>query len=377
MENLVNTNKFFGGAFHGKKVFLTGHTGFKGAWLAEWLLSLGAKVTGYSLAPNTKPSLFQQLGLQKRLAHIEGDVREAAKLAKAIHAAKPDFVFHLAAQAIVRESYASPAETFDINAMGTAHVLDALRTHKKNCAAVFVTTDKCYENREWIHGYREEDKLGGHDPYSASKAAAEIIIASYRDSFFQNHPVHIASARAGNVIGGGDWAVDRIVPDCIRALQKGQAIPVRNKTATRPWQHVLEPLSGYLWLAASLANPKFSRAVPDLLSSAFNFGPGHESNRTVAELVAEVLKHWPGQWEDRSDPKAVHEAHLLQLATDRAYALLGWSPAWNFSEAIQQTVEWYRDSAHAKSPQEFQVQTLFQISEYSENAAAQNLAWTK
>jgi len=377
VENLVNMQNSFGGAFHGKKVFLTGHTGFKGAWLAEWLLSFGAKVTGYSLLTNTKPSLFEQLELRKRLAHIEGDIRDSAKLSKALHAAKPDFVFHLAAQAIVRESYFKPAETFDINAMGTVHVLDALRSYKNPCAAVFVTTDKCYENREWVYGYREEDKLGGHDPYSASKAAAEIIIHSYRSSFFQNHAVKIASARAGNVIGGGDWAKDRIIPDCIRALQKKQPIPVRNKIATRPWQHVLEPLSGYLWLAATLANPKFSKATPQLIASAFNFGPGHESNRTVTELVAEVLKHWPGKWEDKSDPKAVHEAKLLQLATDKAHALLGWSPVWNFSEAIEETIVWYRDSAKAKSPDEFQVQTLFQINQYSEKAHSLNLAWTK
>ncbi|MEO5803430.1 MAG: CDP-glucose 4,6-dehydratase [Verrucomicrobiota bacterium] len=367
----------FGRTFRGKKVFLTGHTGFKGAWLSEWLLSLGAKVTGYALPPNTKPSLFAQLGLRNRITHIEADIRDSAKLSKTLHAAKPDFVFHLAAQAIVRESYAMPAETFDTNAMGTAHVLDALRNYKNSCAAVFVTTDKCYENREWVHGYREEDKLGGHDPYSASKAAAEIIIASYRSSFFQNHPVKIASARAGNVIGGGDWAVDRIIPDCIRALQKKQPIPVRNKIATRPWQHVLEPLSGYLWLAAVLANPKLSKIAPQLIASAFNFGPRHESNRTVAELVAEVLQHWPGKWKDKSDPKAVHEAKLLQLATDKAHAMLGWSPTWNFSEGIENTVRWYRDCATAKSPQEFQVQTLFQINQYSEKAHMLNVAWTK
>ena len=377
MENLVSMKDFFGGTFRGKKVFLTGHTGFKGAWLSEWLLSLGAKVTGYALPAETKPSLFEQLDLASRLKHIEGDIRDSTKLAKALRAAKPDFVFHLAAQAIVRESYSKPAETFAVNAMGTAHVLDALRNYKNSCAAVFVTTDKCYENREWVHGYREEDPLGGHDPYSASKAAAEIIIASYRKSFFQNHPVKIASARAGNVIGGGDWAAARIVPDCIRALQKKQPIPVRNKTATRPWQHVLEPLSGYLWLAASLANPKFSKAVPQLVASAFNFGPGHESNRTVAELVAEVLQHWPGKWDDKSDPKAVHEANLLQLATDKAHVLLGWSPVWNFSEAIENTVGWYRDCATAKSAQEFQVQTLFQIDQYSEKARSLASPWTK
>ncbi len=373
MENLVSVKSPFGGAFRGKRVLVTGHTGFKGAWLSEWLLGLGAKVTGYSLPPNTKPALFEQLGLASRLEHIEGDIRDSAKLAKAVHAAKPNFVFHLAAQALVRESYARPIETFDVNAMGTAHLLDALRSSRKPCTVVLITTDKCYENREWVHGYREDDPLGGHDPYSASKAAAEIVIASYRRSFFACHPVKIASARAGNVIGGGDWAADRIVPDCIRALQKKQPIPVRNKTATRPWQHVLEPLSGYLWLAALLANPRRSKVAPTLLASAFNFGPGHESNRTVAELVAEVLKHWPGRWEDKSDPKAVHEAGLLQLATDKAHALLDWSPVWSFPAAVAQTVGWYHETM--ASPQGAPALTARQIAQYQADAAKAGLSW--
>lgn len=373
----MSTTDHFGRAFRGKKVFLTGHTGFKGSWLAEWLLSLGAEVTGYSLPPITTPSLFEQLGLQERLTHIEGDIRDAASLTRALHAAQPDFVFHLAAQAIVRESYAHPAATFDVNAMGTAHLLDALRHYMNPCATVLITSDKCYENREWVYGYREEDRLGGHDPYSASKAAAEIIIHSYRSSFFQDHPVRIASARAGNVIGGGDWAPDRLVPDCIRALQEKRPIQVRNKTATRPWQHVLEPLSGYLWLAAILANPGLSEADPSLVPSAFNFGPGNESNRTVAELVAEVLQHWPGEWKDESDPAAVHEAQLLHLATDKAHALLGWSPTWRFPEAVEKTVGWYRHCAGAESAQEVHVQTLSHISQYTQSARAADRAWTK
>lgn len=377
MEDLVSMNDPFGQAFRGKKVFLTGHTGFKGGWLAEWLLSLGAEVTGYSLPPITTPSLFEQLGLRERLTHIEGDVRDAASLAQALDVARPDFVFHLAAQAIVRESYSLPAATFDVNTMGTAHLLDALRNYMNPCATVLITSDKCYENREWVYGYREEDRLGGHDPYSASKAAAEIIIHSYRSSFFHDHPVRIASARAGNVIGGGDWAKDRLIPDCIRALQEKQPIPVRNKVSTRPWQHVLEPLSGYLWLAAILANPRLSEADPSLISSAFNFGPRHESNRTVAEVVAEVLQQWPGEWRDESDPQAVHEAKLLQLATDKAHALLGWSPTWGFSEAIENTVGWYRHCANARSAQEVQEQTLSQIDQYTRRARASDLAWTK
>ena len=243
----------FCGLYAGKRVLVTGHTGFKGSWLCEWLLGLGAKVTGYSLSPPTQPALFEQLGLAGRLRHIIGDIRDLPGLSRALRKARPDFVFHLAAQPLVRDSYANPVETFAVNLMGTVHVLEALRSVRHPCAAVFITTDKCYENREWAYGYREDDPLGGSDPYSASKGAAELAISSYRRSFFGSHPVRIASARAGNVIGGGDWAVDRIVPDCMRALEKGKPIPVRNPKATRPWQHVLEPLSGYLWLGACLA----------------------------------------------------------------------------------------------------------------------------
>jgi CDP-glucose 4,6-dehydratase len=242
--------------------------------------------------------------------------------------------------------------------LGTIHVLEALRQLDKPCAAVMVTTDKCYENREWLHGYREEDPLGGHDPYSSSKAACEIAISSWRRSFFQNHPVKIASARAGNVIGGGDWAADRIVPDCIRSLKNSAAIPVRNKTATRPWQHVLEPLSGYLLLASQLTTSSFS---PGTLDSAFNFGPHLSANRTVADVVSEALKNWPGEWIDQSNPNAPHEAGKLSLTTDKAFHLLGWQPRWNFETTIQKTVEWYRAMHEGANPAEL---TQRQIKEY-------------
>jgi CDP-glucose 4,6-dehydratase len=271
----------------------------------------------------------------------------------------------------VRQAYAKPVETYATNVMGTVNVLDSLRNLDKLCAAVLVTTDKCYENREWVHGYREEDPLGGHDPYSSSKAAAEIAIASFRRSFFHdNHPVRIASARAGNVIGGGDWAVDRLVPDCIRALQAGQSIPIRNKTATRPWQHLLDPLSGYLWLAAKLSHA--SESVSDLCS-AFNFGPGHDANRTVKELVEEVLRHWPGRWEDKTEPGAPHEANLLQLATDKANARLRWSPVWSFPTAVEQTVKWYREVE--RDPRTASLLTSQQIERYQTDAAQAGLAW--
>lgn len=375
LENL-EAMTLFGSAFTGKRVLVTGHTGFKGAWLCEWLLGLGAEVTGLSLPPETEPSLFSELGLGRRVRHVIGDIQEPAVLTKIVNEAEPDFVFHLAAQALVRESYVRPRETFNVNGMGTLHLLEALRNLKKPCAAVFITTDKCYENREWHHGYREDDALGGRDPYSASKAVAELIIASYRNSFFQNHPVKIASSRAGNVIGGGDWAKDRIIPDCIAALQKKKPIAVRNRHATRPWQHVLEPLSGYLWLAASLADPKLRRCGLPLLTSAFNFGPNRDSNRTVAELVEEVLKHWAGRWQDQTDPNAPHEAGLLQLSTDKAYALLRWFPIWSFSEAIAETIDWYRDAQHLKGAKEFQKQTQAQIAKYIESARALRAPWT-
>jgi CDP-glucose 4,6-dehydratase len=360
----------FAHAFANRTVWVSGHTGFKGAWLAHWLLELGAKVQGFALPPPTAPALFDQLGLAGRLAHRVADLREVAAVKKSLLEAQPDFVFHLAAQPLVRRSYEQPVETYATNVLGTIHVLEALRELDKPCAAVFVTTDKCYENREWHHGYREEDALGGHDPYSSSKAAAELAIGAWRRSFFAGHAVRLASARAGNVIGGGDWAPDRIVPDCIRALQENRPVPVRHKQATRPWQHVLEPLSGYLWLAARLAQAP-QGAQP--LASPFNFGPTHESNRSVAELVTEVLKHWPGRWEDRSDPRAAHEATLLQLAIDKAHALLGWSPVWSFSTAVEQSVVWYRETA--ATPSRARALTTQQIGQYEADAARAGLPW--
>ena len=352
----------FRAAYRGKRVFITGHTGFKGSWLAEWLLSLGAQVTGYSLPPPTDPALFVQLGLQQRLDHREADIRETETLARAVRETQPDFLFHLAAQPLVRHSYAEPRETYEVNVMGTLHVLEALRPLEKPCAAVMITTDKCYENREWFYGYREEDPLGGYDPYSSSKAAAELVIAAYRRSFFANSPVAIASARAGNVIGGGDWAADRIVPDCVRFLSRGDSIPIRNRHATRPWQHVLEPLSGYLSLGAQLLARRAD------LASAFNFGPNLQSNRTVAELVEQVLQHWPGRAHDQSEPGAPHEAGRLNLSTDKAFHLLGWSPRWSFAETVKKTVDWYRQTTQlaADDPAVFARLTQQQIREYEE-----------
>lgn len=362
----------FAGTFHGKTVWLSGHTGFKGAWLARWLIQLGAKVHGFALPPATTPSVFEQLALAEKIEHEIGDVRDADAVKKSILRVRPDFVFHLAAQALVRYSYDHPLETYATNVMGTAHVLEALRALEKPCAAVIVTTDKCYENREMDYAYAEEDHLGGHDPYSSSKGAAEIVTAAYRRSFFGKSPVRIASARAGNVIGGGDWALDRIVPDCIRALQRSQAIPIRNKTATRPWQHVLEPLSGYLWLAATLARPELVGADAKDILTAFNFGPEKEANRTVVELVTEVLKNWPGHWDDHSNPNAVHEAKLLMLSTAKAKKILHWRPTWQFETAIARTVQWYRGENRTDAVENL---TLRQIAEYESTARAANIAW--
>lgn len=374
MEGLVNDPMSFADTYRGKRVLVTGHTGFKGSWLCEWLLSLGADVAGFALAPATTPALFDQLGLGQRLRHVLGDVRDLSAVRRVLDETKPDFVFHLAAQPLVRLSYDQPVETYAVNVMGTVNVLEAVRLAQRPCIVVSITTDKCYENKEWVHSYREEDPMGGYDPYSSSKGAAELVIASYRRSYFSGpeSKVKLASVRAGNVIGGGDWALDRIVPDCIRALKRGEAIPVRNKIATRPWQHVLEPLSGYLWLGAGLANPQLS-AFSAQLTSGFNFGPALSSNRTVADLVQEILKHWPGRWEDRSDPKAVHEAKLLNLATDKAYHFLNWSPVWPFAETIAQTTTWYRqaDSAAAHIRQ----LTSNQIQAYTQAAQALGLRW--
>jgi CDP-glucose 4,6-dehydratase len=363
----------FAGAFSGKRVVVTGHTGFKGSWLCEWLLSLGSHVTGLALAPDTNPSLFDQLALRERLTHVLGDIRSQDLVTHVLAAAEPDFLFHMAAQPLVRRSYREPVETWDTNVLGTIHVMEALRRLDRPCAAVMVTTDKCYENREWIWGYRENDPLGGHDPYSSSKAAAEIAVASWRRSFFHavDRRVRLASVRAGNVIGGGDWAEDRILPDCMRALSRGNTIPVRNPAATRPWQHVLEPLAGYLAIAAALAN----RPDDHRLDSAFNIGPDRESNRSVRDLVEAVCREWSGRWDDLSDPGAVHEARLLHLDNSKAEALIGWRPTWRFDRTVSTTVAWYRDLRESPSASAVAERTLQDIRAYEIDALRQGVPW--
>ncbi len=362
----------FGDAFTGKTVWLSGSTGFKGAWLCEWLLELGARVIGYALPCEAGPALFRLLDLERRVEQTYGDIRDLRSLQASIVAAEPDFVFHLAAQSLVRRSYRSPVQTYETNVMGTVNVLEALRRVNKPCASVFVTTDKCYENQEWLYGYREVDALGGYDPYSSSKAASELAISSWRRSFSDGLLTRIASARAGNVIGGGDWAEDRIVPDCIRCLQADEPISIRNAGAVRPWQHVLEPLSGYLWLAAQLS---LAEAPNPSLASAFNFGPDPGANRSVGELVEEILLHWPGAWVQEHVPAAFHEAGLLQLSTAKARSVLGWQPVWSFGESVLHTVSWYRRTLGGVPSAAVGAITREQLADYMGNAQEQAISW--
>jgi CDP-glucose 4,6-dehydratase len=333
-------------SYAGRRVFVTGHTGFKGAWLLCWLRELGAEVTGYALAPESQPALFDVLGLADECAHTLGDVRELSALRTALAAARPDVVFHLAAQSLVRPSYARPLETIETNVLGTATLLEALRAEALRCAVVVVTSDKCYENREWLYGYREDEPLGGHDVYSMSKAAAELACASYRRSFFPTarlaeHGVALATARAGNVVGGGDWAKDRLVPDAVRAFAAGEPVALRNPEAIRPWQHVLEPLGGYLLLAARLAG--HGTREPEAFCEAWNFGPTVDGARPVREAVAALSRAFGrGTTRDAREASAPHEAGVLRLSIEKAAARLGWSPRWDFAQSFARAALWYR-----------------------------------
>ncbi len=321
-----------------KKVFLTGHTGFKGAWLSYWLLAKGAKVTGLSLAPDAEHLLFGQLGLAQHMEHNERDIRDAGALREVVTKTQPDIVFHMAAQPLVRQSYKEPLDTWTSNVMGTANLLDALRLCKQKTSAVFITTDKVYENANQAQGYLETDILGGHDPYSSSKAACEIAVQSWRKTFFDREGfVRIATARAGNVIGGGDWNKDRIIPDIIRGSRNNTPLEIRSPNATRPWQHVLEPLHGYMILAESL----YQDNVDPQMFSAFNFGPQAESERRVADLLTECQNHCQFSWRDCSSPNQPHEAERLALNIDKALNRLAWRPVWNFETAVKRTVDWY------------------------------------
>lgn len=346
----THPSSLFAGIYAGKRVLVTGHTGFKGSWLCVWLKELGANVVGYALEPYTDRDNFVVTGLQHKIAHIIGDVRDFRELRKVFEEYQPEFVFHLAAQPIVRESYTNPKETYDINVGGTVNVLECCRLTDSVRVIVNVTSDKCYENKEWIWGYRESDPMGGYDPYSSSKGCSELITAAYRQSFFgpstsqllnpltSQPSVALASARAGNVIGGGDWQKDRIIPDCIKALESNEPVEIRNPNAIRPWQHVLEPLSGYLLLASKMYEE------PQEFCGAWNFGPNYDSIIPVGELADKVMDRWGnGSWIDLSNENASHEAKLLSLDISKAKLYLKWFPLWNIDKAIEKTVEWYKE----------------------------------
>ena len=349
----------FSNIFKNKKVLITGHTGFKGSWLAIWLEVLGAHVIGVALESPSQPSHFEVAGLSEILEDHRLDIRDGDSLKKFVLQRQPDFVFHLAAQALVRQSYADPVATYLTNAMGVLNVLEALRTLKNNCTAVLITSDKCYDNVELVWGYRETDALGGTDPYSASKGAAEMIIRSHIKSFFpKNGVVRISVGRAGNVIGGGDWASDRIVPDCVRSWARGETVQLRNPKATRPWQHVLEPLSGYLTLAARLSKK------PELHGEPFNFGPPAHQNHTVLELVEEMSGYWEQvRWRNISDTgEHPFESSLLKLNCDKALHYLNWQATLSFPETVRMTAEWYR--SFYENPCSIRDLTLSHIKEY-------------
>ncbi|MBA3655794.1 MAG: CDP-glucose 4,6-dehydratase [Gemmatimonadaceae bacterium] len=351
----------FESTYSGRRVLVTGHTGFKGTWLASWLIKLGAEVTGVSKGIPTSPSMFEDLGLSSKLNDIRLDVRDLDALADIVGEGKPDFIFHLAAQAIVSTSYTDPVETVTTNAIGSMNVLEALRRTRLPSVAVMITSDKCYENVEWEQGYRESDILGGKDVYSASKAAAEIVIRSYVRSFFPaDGPARVVVGRAGNVIGGGDWSTDRIVPDSVRAWGKNQKVSIRSPNATRPWQHVLEPLSGYLLLGQAARHDAKVHGEP------FNFGPKDDQTQTVLELLKELSTHWGYESVDDScvlgGDRSFHEANLLRLNCEKARSQLGWQPTLDYREAVGLVADWYR--AYQDKTDDMYEVTLRQIGEY-------------
>jgi len=360
-------------SFNGKTVLITGHTGFKGAWLTAWLKQLGAKVVGISLEPPTEPSHFAAAKLADSILDYRIDIRNGSRLEEAILSAQPDFLFHLAAQALVRRSYDDPLETWQTNVLGTLHVLEALRKLDKHCAAVIITSDKCYDNVEWVWGYRETDAMGGADPYSASKGAAELAIRSHIKSYFPgaSSKVRIASARAGNVIGGGDWAEHRIVPDCVKAWSADNSVELRNPHSTRPWQHVLEPLSGYLSLAIALAQR------PELHGEPFNFGPQAQQNHSVLGLVQQMALHWNQvRWQDVSGvATGPYESGLLKLNCDKALHYLQWHAVMGFEDTVRMTAEWYR--VYYQQSVQIAATTNAQIAAYTAIAKQQGLRWAQ
>lgn len=377
MENMEINNNLFNNIYKGKKVLVTGNTGFKGSWLSIWLLSMGAKVFGISNGMVSEQNMFEDLSIGGKIDYREIDIRNLDPLRAAFDSIKPDFVFHLAAQAIVSESYVNPIDTITTNVVGTANVLEAIRLGNYPCSVIMITSDKCYDNVEWTWGYRESDALGGKDPYSASKGGAELMIKTYYHSFFSKptSQVKLTTVRAGNVIGGGDWAENRIVPDCIRAWSKKNAVEIRNPHATRPWQHVLEPLSGYLRAGQILyENGKGVNGEP------FNFGPNADQNFTVLELLKEIGLNW--SFDDNlehfniNQNSTFHEAGLLKLNCDKALHFLQWKPVMNFEQTSKFTADWYNAHCHSKETNMFDF-TSKQILEYEELAKAKNFAWIK
>jgi CDP-glucose 4,6-dehydratase len=365
---LVST--FFNDAYRGRRVLVTGHTGFKGSWLALWLHALGARVAGFSLDVPTRPSNFEALGLATHLEHHFGDIRERAAFARVVDEFRPEVIFHLAAQSLVQRSYAEPAATFETNALGMLNVLECVRTRSWIDTVVLITSDKSYRNEEWCWGYKETDALGGRDPYSGSKGCADLIAYSYFHSFLHEGPTRVGVARAGNVIGGGDWAEQRIVPDCVRAWSQGKSVSVRSPLATRPWQHVLEPLSGYLWLGARLL-----AGQAQINGEAFYFGPDAAVNQTVAQLLDAMTQRWPGAaWQAAGNAGGGHEAKLLKLSCDKALFYLNWRAVLGFTETVTFTVEWYRNwLQHQDQP--VYAYGREQIERYAELARTRAVRW--
>lgn len=365
----------FGGIYCNKKVLVTGHTGFKGSWLTTWLIKLGANVVGISKDIPTKPSMFEELGLKNKIKHYQEDIRDLQKMIEIIFDEKPDFLFHLAAQPIVSASYLEPIETITSNVIGTTNILEALRISNHNCTSIIITSDKAYDNVEQVWGYREDDKMGGKDVYSGSKGAAELIIKSYYQSFFKKSDckVRLAIGRAGNVIGGGDWAKDRIVVDCVAAWSRGETVEIRAPKATRPWQHVLEPLSGYLVLGAELYKNM------GLNGEAFNFGPRAEQNHTVEELLIDLSKYWNFKNANESykitGNISFHEAGLLKLNCDKALFYLKWQANLAYQDTIRFVSEWYFD--FYKTRINMLDKTIEQIEEYEDMAISKGLRWTE
>jgi CDP-glucose 4,6-dehydratase len=379
MENLVNIQPF-GNVFQGRRVLITGHTGFKGAWLSQWLLSMGAEPIGYALSPTTAPSMFNQLNLSRRMESHIADIRDQKKLSDVVTRTDATVVFHLAAQALVPLSFHNPRETFEANVIGTVNVLQAVRAAERPMTVIIVTSDKCYQNREWEYGYRENDPIGGADPYSASKGCAELVTASFRNSYFSaaDCNVHVASVRAGNVIGGGDWAEGRIVPDIVRAFMANRPVKLRNPSSVRPWQHVLDCLSGYLSLVAAIDSASANHKSDQLFSlcTSFNFGPDTESTCTVREVVRRFQKYLPGSYEASDASDGWKESRLLRLVTDRAFRRLGWRPTLSLDESVKLTVDWYSRVKNSTDASFVQSVTDSQIEAFMKKAHTRVLHWT-